>query len=87
MGNFVPFKDERSDLVKQICLQYKPAGCRDVCPLAKPCTLQANDNFRKFIERMNKAAETLQGKELADSIFENACALNRSLADDLLRCA
>jgi len=36
---------------------------------------------------MNKAAETLQGKELADSIFENACALNRALADDLLRCA
>jgi len=84
---FVPFKDERSEKVKSICHQHKAEGCRDTCPLSDPCTMKANDNFVKFITRMNKAAEELQGKELADSIFENACALNRALADDLLRCA
>ena len=84
---FVPFKDERSEKVKSICHQYKADGCRDTCPLSEACKMHPQDNLGKFLARMNEAAETLQGKELADSIFENACALNRALADDLLRCA
>jgi hypothetical protein len=55
-----PFKDERSEAVKAICRQYKLEGCRDTCPLAEPCKLQPHDNFRKFLTRMNKAAEELQ---------------------------
>jgi hypothetical protein len=55
----VPFKDMRSEKARNLCHEYKEKGCREACPLSDACKMRPGDNFRIFIERMNKAAESL----------------------------
>jgi len=53
-------KDERSDLVKTICIENVEHGCRTTCPLSEPCKLQHGDTKEVFDIRMNNFAEGLK---------------------------
>lgn len=53
------FVDNRSDDVKRICDENIYKGCRDCCPLAKPCVMKPGDTKQTFDIRMNKAAEVI----------------------------
>lgn len=55
----IPFHDKRSIKVRSICAEYKFIGCRSTCPLSNACKMRAGDNFHKFIDRINRAAEEL----------------------------
>ena len=50
-------QDNRSKKVKSICDANINTGCREACPLSKPCTGVAGDTKEAFDIRMNAAAE------------------------------
>lgn len=61
MTNIVPRDDRRSEKVKEICVKHiRTERCRTTCPLSEPCKLKPQDNIRKFLDRMNEAAEALK---------------------------
>ena len=47
---------------RSICNYFKEKGCRESCPLSKPCKFQVGDNMQKLADRMNAAAVNVEFK-------------------------
>lgn len=62
--------DNRSQKVKEICINNIDNGCRTKCPLSEACNTQAGDTKEIFDRRMNAAAENL--RENSETIIEES---------------
>ena len=68
--------DNRSEKVKDICNKNVDIGCRECCPLAKPCEMKPGDTKEIFDARMNAAAEKLDRPSCFSSKLGNEACFN-----------